>query len=108
MSPLTFEQLREANARRNQDAFPTCRDWSATDWVLAITGEVGELANLVKKQKRDGMTVERQQEIAKELADVVLYADLLADHLGVDLGAVVALKFNEVSVRRGSDIRLSE
>jgi NTP pyrophosphatase (non-canonical NTP hydrolase) len=83
-----------------------CATWGSADWMLAITGEVGELANLIKKQNRDGFTEDRQEEISKELADIVLYVDLLANHMGVDLGAVVASKFNEVSDRRRSPIRL--
>ena len=47
-----------------------------------------------------------QDRLALELADVVIYADLLAERLGIDLGAAVRTKFNEVSDRRNIDIRL--
>jgi hypothetical protein len=42
------------------------------------------------------------------MADVVTYADLLAARFGIDLGLAVAAKFNEVSERVGSDLRLDE
>lgn len=45
--------------------------------------------------------------IADELADLVIYADLLAERLEIDLGAAVVRKFNKVSERVGSNIRLN-
>jgi NTP pyrophosphatase (non-canonical NTP hydrolase) len=42
----------------------------------------------------------------KELADVVTYLDLLAFQLNIDLGDAVIQKFNEVSIRVGSTVRL--
>lgn len=48
------------------------------------------------------------ENIGKELADVVIYADLLAARLGISLGDAVRKKFNEVSERVGSDVRISD
>ena len=44
--------------------------------------------------------------LAKELADVIIYADLLAHAANIDLGQAVVDKFNEVSVRRGALTKL--
>lgn len=66
--------------------------------VLAMCGEVGELANLVKKDWR-GDEGDRKSEIVKELADVAGNAYLLAAHLGVDLDQVVYDKILEVEER---------
>ena len=73
-----------------------------------MAGECGEACNVVKKIDRDGWSEELQLKLAKELADVVTYADLLAARYGIDLGHAVAAKFNEVSERVGSDLRLDE
>jgi NTP pyrophosphatase (non-canonical NTP hydrolase) len=64
---------------------------------LAIAGEVGELANLVKKQWRDG--VNNQEEQIKELADIQIYVNHLWTLLGVDQDQVCADKLREVLKR---------
>lgn len=43
---------------------------------------------------------------ADELADVIIYADLIAARLGIDLGDAVRRKFNEVSELREAEERL--
>jgi hypothetical protein len=70
-----------------------------TDWACALAGETGEACNLIKKLRR-GDAIDTE-DIGKELADVVIYADLLAARLGIDLGEAVVQKFNEVSDRYG-------
>jgi NTP pyrophosphatase (non-canonical NTP hydrolase) len=111
---LTFDALRAANAARiplfrNARGEPCHNhdgsDWSAADWLMALTGELGELANFLKKVKRGDFTQgEAAPHVAKELADVQIYLDLLAFRLGVDLGAATVQKFNEVSRRVKCDV----
>lgn len=75
-------------------------DWSLMEWAAALTGEVGELANLLKKVKRGDTTMEQaQQAIADELADVQTYLSILAEQCGVSLGHATVSKFNRVSLR---------
>lgn len=68
--------------------------------ALALCGEAGELANLVKKDWRgdDGQVV-RQAKIAQELADVAGYAFLIAAELGVDLLWETYQKVQEAETR---------
>ena len=49
---------------------------------------------------------EARPDVAKELADVVTYLDLLAFRCGVDLGRATMDKFNEVSERVGFPDRI--
>jgi NTP pyrophosphatase (non-canonical NTP hydrolase) len=100
---LTFKKLKSANRRRNREAFDG-GGWTASDWGNALAGEVGEACNFIKKMRRGDQIA--MKDIGKELADVVTYADLLAQHLGLDLEECVRQKFNEVSARHGSEIRL--
>jgi NTP pyrophosphatase (non-canonical NTP hydrolase) len=112
---LTFNTLRGANTARLPE-FKNAKgqkahskddgsDWSPGEWVCAVTGELGELANIIKKVKRGDMSLEEARpSIAKELADVVTYLDILAMQLDVDLGQAVIDKFNEVSKRVKSSI----
>jgi NTP pyrophosphatase (non-canonical NTP hydrolase) len=101
---LDFTVLRWANVTRCEVAFHPLEDWSPTDWMTAVAGEVGEAANYIKKMRR-GEPIATEA-IAKELADAVIYIDLLAARLGIDLGDAVVDKFNEVSDRVSSSIRL--
>lgn len=103
-SPLRFDVLREKNALRCEEVFHPIASWSPTDWACAAAGEIGEACNLVKKLRR-GETVPANW-IADELADAVIYADLLCTRLGMSLEEAIVRKFNAVSDRRGSAVKL--
>lgn len=101
---LSFERLQEANALRSNITFPQCNTWSLGDWGCAVAGEVGEACNLMKKARR-GEVIPAHQ-IADELADVVIYADLICTKMGVTLEAAIKRKWDEVSKRRGYEEKL--
>ena len=99
-TPLDFATLRATNVDRCEEVFHPLHSWSPNDWATALAGEVGEACNMLKKMRRgeDIPTID----IAKELADSVIYLDLLAARLGINLGEAVREKFNLVSDQRGS------
>lgn len=116
---LSFRTLRDANVRRlpqfrdakgnlshaNADG----SDWSPAEWLQATVGELGELANLLKKVRRGDFTLEEKMpDIRKEFADVVIYFDILALQFGIDLGEAVREKFNEVSHRVGAEVFIGD
>lgn len=112
---LTFGLLRECNAARLPQfknakgepahSKPDGSDWSLAEWCNAVTGELGEAANLIKKIQRGDFTIgEARQDLADEFADIVTYLDILAMRAGVDLGKAVVDKFNRVSAKVGSDV----
>jgi NTP pyrophosphatase (non-canonical NTP hydrolase) len=112
---LTFNTLRIANKERlpefkNKHGKPAHSkadgsDWSDAQWLQAVVGELGEYANLRKKLDRgDIIGEEAKQEMADELADTVIYLDLLAFRLGISLGDAVMRKWNRVSQRVGSTL----
>ena len=116
MNDLTFDALRKVNVTRCVKWHPPeSIPWTSADWSNAMCGEAGELANVVKKLRRhetgcrndgDPSVEELKKKAAAELADVVIYADLVANHLGLDLGAAIKAKFNKTSEKFGFPERL--
>lgn len=104
---MNLEILSKANAERlkTTPSYEKCRtEWSLADWSNALAGETGELCNIIKKIRRgDDIDV---KEAGKELADIVIYADLIASQLGLDLSECIVQKFNEVSERVHSSIKI--
>ncbi len=105
---LTFAEFREKNVTRCKRWHPDgIESWSPSDWLTAVTGELGELASLLKmrNRERDGLVGNKfsptDQQIADEIADVCTYLDLLAHVLGADMAKAVAEKFNRISERNG-------
>lgn len=101
---LTFKELSEANLTRCERAFHPLRDWSPSDWSNAMAGECGEVCNLTKKLRR-GENIPVQQ-IGREIADTVIYADLLAQRLDLSLSELIKHTFNAKSDQVGSSIKL--
>lgn len=94
--------LRKANLARCPEFGHRIDDWYPIEWACAVAGECGELCNLIKKRHR-GDSID-PRDISDEIADIVIYLDLLSARLGVDLGAAIVRKFNLVSKRIGSKI----
>lgn len=124
-SSLRFSALRDGNTRRlpefknpKGEKFHTKddgSDWSPLEWGGAAGREMGELLNFLKKLRRGDMALDEfvpgegitlRECIAKECADVVCYVDHVAHQVGVDLGEAVREKFNEVSERVGSKVKI--
>lgn len=112
---MEFSYLRKKNVER-LGCYKKCLNWSFNDWMVATMGELGEAANVLKKVARGDYDLDAplkdkeattiRQWIGHELADVVIYLDLLALNLGIDLEAAVIEKFNIVSDRIGTKVKL--
>lgn len=114
--PLTFERLRSVNVSRCERWHPKgINSWSLSDWAVAMVGEAGEACDVIKKLNRcrDGLAGNKvseddlRSELPNEIADTLLYVDLLAAAAGIDLADAVARKFDEVSERNGFPERLT-
>jgi NTP pyrophosphatase (non-canonical NTP hydrolase) len=82
-------------------------DWCLAQWCNAVTGELGEAANIIKKIERGDMSLDdAREDLGRELADVQTYLDILAFRAGINLGRATVMKFDEVSRRVGSDVFL--
>lgn len=113
---LTFTELRIANATRckhfRNAKGELCHpgginDWPIEKWMNAVLGELGEAANILKKIDRGDFTLdEGRAALAEEFADTVTYLDMAASRVGIDLGQSVREKFNQVSEKVKSPVRL--
>ena len=116
---LTFNTLRRGNMKRlplfknakgePAHSEPDGSDWSPAEWLQAVVGELGEYANLRKKVERGDLSIkEAHTMLADELADTVIYLDILAAQLGIDLGKAIMSKWNRTSERVGAPLYIDE
>lgn len=106
-----LKKLRLAN-RARQDQWENAHDkLSLAYFGNAIAGEVGEACNVIKKLEREriGLRGSRAtiEDLADELADVIIYIDLIAEMVGIDLGEAIKNKFNMTSEKYGLLERIS-
>jgi len=106
---ITLEQLRAANLVRQiewQKGQPVSLSYRGNE----LGGEVGEALNIVKKIERERMgivgSLATAEQLAQELADVVICVDLIAGEFDIDLGAAIRDKFNATSEKYGLTTRL--
>lgn len=109
MSENTHGTLRSANAARQAE-------WGKDDRLTAayrgneLAGEVGEACNIIKKLERERLGIRGSratvEQLAEELADVVICVDLIAMFYGLDLDEAIARKFNATSEKVGLATRL--
>lgn len=107
---MTFDEVRQANLTRCREVWHHEMDWSPQDWLMCVTGELGEVAGELKGLRRRGDGIDpddmRRDAIGDEIADTLLHLDLLAARCGIDLGECIRRKFNRTSEKVGSSVRL--
>ena len=106
----TYATLRAANEARQ-------REWDADSRITLayrgneLGGEAGEAQNVIKKLERERLGIRGSRatvgQLAEELADVVICADLIAMGEGIDLDAAVRNKFNLTSQQNALRTRLA-
>lgn len=120
-----LDELKKVNSQRSREGFGMeLHDWSLSQWSNAVAGETGELCNIIKKVERGDFhkrpenksenpefnnayaAAQYREEIGKEAADIVIYLDLLLTREGIDLGAEIVKKFNEVSDRVKCSVKI--
>lgn len=74
--------LYEMHEKMTGHLFPAYSNHDERFLALALCGEAGELANMIKKRWRDG--VDLSDEIRDELADIRVYLELLAKCFGIE------------------------
>ncbi len=107
---MTFAEFAAANRKRCEAHFE--RKIGADGvlpFTLGVAEEAGEVVGAVRGHlgitKRKSVTAE---DIGDEIGDLIAYADLLVQCFGLSLEDVIRRKFNKVSERIGSEIRLDD
>lgn len=115
---MDFRAFSTLNLQRARRRHPQgIEEWSVNDWLAAMAGEAGEACNAGKKHRRILSGIQQHGDvpvsleeaadrIVEELADVVIYADLVASRLGRDLASAIEEKFNKISAREGFPERI--
>lgn len=119
MSALDFDYLRRANVDRCTSPTGFGHDlasWSPLEWAGAMCGEAGEAANIAKKmiRIRDGVRgnrahdtyIELAKKLGREVADTVIYADLVLAATDQDLGETIRQAWNQKSIELGWPYRI--
>jgi hypothetical protein len=114
--PSSSSRRAKANRPTTQSEAPTS-DATLTELDASfrgneLAGEVEEACNIIKKLERERLGIPGSRtsldRLAEELADVVICADLIGMHYGIDLRSAVARKFNAKSMEMGFGTLLSE
>lgn len=103
--------LRAANVARNVELVAG-NELSLSFRGNELAGETGEACNVIKKLERERLGIRGSRatidQLAEELADVIICADLTAMAVGIDLEKAVRDKFNATSAKIGLQTRLME
>ena len=106
--PELQQQLREFVAARDWQRYQTPKNL-----VMALTGEVGELAEIFQWLTSDESasvmnTPERAEHVRDEIADVLAYLLRLCDVLGFDPEAALAEKMIKNAAKYPVPVQLPE
>lgn len=107
--PLHFSKLRKSNVKRQYE-------WDSDNQISLsyrgneLAGETGEACNIIKKLERERLGIKgsrgTKEQLAEELADIIICADLIAMHENINLERAVRDKFNATSKKVGLKTRI--
>lgn len=102
---LTFDQYADLAAETA--AYPNSNEAQRITYTaIGLSGEVGEVANQIKKYMRDDdyrLTAERKAKLSAELGDVLWYWFELCRSLGLDPVSVAYKNLLKLSARKASN-----
>src|SRR3954463_8394171 len=107
---MSFSNRDLEDIRQEVAAFASERDWeqfhSPRNLLLALVGEVGEAAEILRWQgdAQPAVPPAKQEDWADELADVLTLLVRLADRSGVDLTTAFARKLEKARAKYPVDL----
>ena len=87
------ETLRTARGMNHKDTLD-----KIMNGVLGLTGESGEVADMLKKHCYQGHALDTEH-VAKELGDIAWYIAFTADALGYDLETILQMNVDKLRKR---------
>jgi|CXWL01.1.fsa_nt_gi NTP pyrophosphatase (non-canonical NTP hydrolase) len=104
---LTFDNFSFLNEKRCNESFHHLAGYDPTLLLAGACEELGEVAKEIKHEYDNDLLPELVAErIGEEVADCITYLDLICTKYGLKLSDVLARKFNAVSDRRNSTIKI--
>ena len=104
-----LKELRIANLLRDKEWNPN-RALSLSFRGNELAGETGEACNIIKKLERQTLGLvgskSTKEQLAEELADVIICVDLIAMEFNLNMEQALARKFNKTSTDRGLSVFL--
>ena len=74
-----------------------------------LAGEVGEACNIIKKLDRERMGIRgsraTKEQLAEELADIIICVDLISTYVGINLPEAIKMKFDATSAKNNLKTR---
>lgn len=95
MNKLTLSQYQQQ--AKQTAVYPKEKALEYT--LLGLSGEVGEIANKVKKRLRGDTNTASNSDLQKELGDVLWYVAMLAQELEADLGEIAEANLKKLQDR---------
>lgn len=100
---MDINTLLQHHRKRIQEGKLRGCNWTTDRWSIKLMEELGEFAECLNKP--DDITLSKEE----ELADLIHTTLCLAISMGInDIETLLRSKFNEVSLRKGSSIMISE
>ena len=72
--------------------------------VLGLVGEVGELFGLMAKAVRDGRKFDHEQNVKKELGDILWFVSAIAEDNGFTLEEIARSNINKLQDRKSRNV----
>lgn len=89
----------ESTRTRNRYPDPiTIHETELLNYVLGLTGETGELCELIKKQIFHAIRIDRTK-IADELGDILWYLTMIIELFHLDLGKIMQHNLDKLQAR---------
>ena len=105
---MTFDEYQQ-QALTTAFVDPKYKDslMEKTIWAMGVSGEAGEVIEKWKKivaYSSGDITPEAQEELKKELGDVIWYLAVFADSLGLKLSEVIELNVSKLKDRQDRSV----
>ena len=98
MKKVTMLDSYQHLASRTANAHKGPKTDRLANFALGLTGEAGEVADIIKKHIFHGHAID-MDDLVKELGDVLWYVSQLADVLEVDLSEVASQNIDKLKKR---------